>query len=321
MKKKPLVIAHRGASGYLPEHTLEGKALAFAMGPDFVELDAILTADNRVIVFHDHYLDAMTDVADRFPDRKRKDGRHYAVDFTLAEIKTLRLHERVNPDSGTAVYPGRFPAGSPVHFEIPTLEEEIALIQGLSKSMGVRMGIYLEPKGPAYHRREGKCIEDAVIGIFRDFGYTGRDSRCYIQSFEPDSIRYMRQTLKSDLTMVQLIGDNTWEETPGVDYYTMLTPAGLDEVSGYADLIGPWMNQIVVDRGKGIKPEYTKLVELARKRKMDVHPYTFRVDALPSYAKSFDDLLRMFFLEIGVDGIFTDFPDRASDFLKRAGLR
>ncbi|MBN2158055.1 MAG: glycerophosphodiester phosphodiesterase [Spirochaetes bacterium] len=321
MKKKPLVIAHRGACGYLPEHTLEGKALAFAMGPDFVELDAILTRDDRAIVFHDHYLDAMTDVAEKFPDRKRNDGWHYAVDFSLSEVKSLRLHERINPDTGTAVYPGRFPASSQVRFEIPTLEEEIELIQGLNTSMGRQVGIYLEPKGPAFHRKEGKCIEDAVINIFREFGYTGRDSRCYIQSFLPESIRYMKDTLKSDLTMVQLIGDSTWKETPGVDYYRMLTPEGLDQVAGYADLIGPWMNQIVRDAGTGREPEYTNLVELAHKRKLDVHPYTFRVDALPSYVKSFDDLLGIFFLKMGVDGIFTDFPDRASGFLKRSGLR
>ncbi|OHD63779.1 MAG: hypothetical protein A2176_14705 [Spirochaetes bacterium RBG_13_51_14] len=321
MKRKPIVIAHRGACGYLPEHTIAGKALAFAMGTDFVELDAVLTKDDRAIVFHDHYLNAMTDVADVFPGKKRKDGKFYAVDFTLEEIKELTIHERLHPDTGNAVYPGRFPKGSRINFGIPTLEEEIALVQGLNRSMRKDVGIYIEPKGPAYHRGEGKCIEDVVLDILKRYGYSSRDSRCYIQSFEPDSIRYMRNDLKSDLTMVQLIGDNTWEETPGVDYYRMMTPEGLDEVARYADLIGPWMNQIAVDEGKGREPMLTKLVAWAHERNMEVHPYTFRADALPSYAGSFDDLLEIFFVTISVDGVFTDFPDKVNDFLIRSGLR
>jgi glycerophosphoryl diester phosphodiesterase len=317
MNKKPIVIAHRGACGYIPEHTLAGKAMACAMGADFVELDAILTKDDRAIVFHDHYLDAMTDVADLFPGKNRKDGKYYAVDFTLKEVKELRIHERLDLTTGKPVYPNRFPAPSSIHFEIPTLEEEIELIQGLNKSMGKNTGIYIEPKGPAYHKREGKNIEQVVLDIFKQFGYSRRDSNCYIQSFEPDSIRYMRHALKSDLKMVQLIGDNTWEETPGVDYLRMRTPEGLDEVKRYADLIGPWMNQIVVEPKKGHEPEFTKLVEWAHDRNLEVHPYTFRADALPAYAKSFDELLEIFFFKMGVDGIFTDFADRAVDFLKR----
>ncbi len=317
MKKKPLVIAHRGASGYLPEHCLAGKALAFGMGADYVELDAILTRDDVPIVFHDHYLDAMTNVAELFPGRKRSDNRHYAVDFTLEEIKRLRLHERLDLETGIETHPGRFPAESITHFEIPTLEEEIDFIQGLNRSLGMDMGIYIEPKGPAYHRNEGKDIGKAVIEIFHRFGYRTRDSKCYIQSFEPDTIRYMRDTLKSDLKMVQLIGDITWEETPGVAYDRMLTPAGLDEVALYADLIGPWMNQVIVDNGKGNKPDCTSLVEWAHERNLEVHPYTFRADAMPSYVSNFDDLLEFFLIKMNVDGIFTDFPDKAVNFLKR----
>src|SRR5512137_2935649 len=125
MKKKPLVIAHRGACGYLPEHSLAGKALAFGMEADYVELDAILTRDDIPIVFHDHFLDAMTNVEEVYPKKKRKDGRHYAVDFTLEEIKKLRLHERLKLENGETAFPGRFPSGAKARFEIPTLEEEI----------------------------------------------------------------------------------------------------------------------------------------------------------------------------------------------------
>lgn len=320
MKKKPLIIAHRGACGYLPEQTLEGTALAFAMGADCIELDALLTRDDRAIVFHDHYLDSLTDVAERFPGRARGDGRHYAIDFTLEEIRQLCVRGRIDNDTGQPAYPGRFPDSPALRFRIPTLEEELALIRGLNRSMGLNVGIYLEPKGPAYHRSEGKSVEDVVLGIFREFGYTTRDSGCYIQSFEPESIRYMRETLKCDLAMVQLIGDNSWEETPGVDYMAMRTPGGMDEVARFADQVGAWINHIVIDPDDGSVPEITKLVEWAHERNMGIIPYTLKADDLPSYAKTFDDLLDLFLARIGVDGIFTDFPDRAADFVMRRGL-
>lgn len=320
MKRKPLIIAHRGACGYLPEQTLEGTALAFAMGADCIELDSLLTRDDRAIVFHDHYLDAMTDVADLYPGRARGDGRHYAVDFTLEETRELSLHARVDLATGRQTYPGRFPDSPGLRFRIPTLEEELALIRGLNKSMGLNVGIYLEPKGPAYHRREGKAVEDVVLGVFREFGYTARGSGCYIQSFEPASIRYMRDSLKSDLAMVQLIGDSSWEETPGVDYAAMITPEGFDEIARYADRIGVWTNHLAVEEGDGRPLRITKLAEWAHERDMQINPFTLRADALPPYAKTFDDLLELFLVRIGVDGIFTDFPDLAVDFVARRGL-
>jgi glycerophosphoryl diester phosphodiesterase len=320
MKRKPLIIAHRAACGYLPEQTLEGTALAFAMGADCVEFDSLLTRDNHAIVFHDHYLDAMTDVAGLFHGRARADGRHYAVDFTLDEIRQLSLGARIDLATGKKVYPDRFPDSPSLRFRIPTLEEELALIRGLNASMGRSVGVYLEPKGPAYHRREGKAVEDVVLDVFRKFGYTTRDSGCYIQSFEPDSIRYMRDTLKCDLTMVQLLGDSSWEETPGVDYAALMTPEGLDGIARYADLVGVWTNHLAVDGGKGRPPRITKLTEWAHERGMQIIPYTLRADALPSYANTFDDLLELFLVTIGVDGIFTDFPDLAKDFAVRRGL-
>ena len=108
---KPVVIAHRGASGYLPEHTLEAKVLAHAMGADFLEQDVVLTKDDVPIVMHDIQLETISDVARRFPDRQRTNGHYYALDFTVAEIKQLHANERINPKTGKAVYPNRFPLG------------------------------------------------------------------------------------------------------------------------------------------------------------------------------------------------------------------
>ena len=120
----PIVIAHRGASGYLPEHTLEAKALAHGQAADFIEQDVVLTKDDVPVVLHDVHLDAVCDVADRFPERRRDDGRFYALDFTLAELRTLRFSERRDPQTGRQVFPGRFPAGTGT-FRIATLAEEL----------------------------------------------------------------------------------------------------------------------------------------------------------------------------------------------------
>ena len=121
-----IVIAHRGASGYLPEHTLPAKAMAYAQGADYLEQDLVMTKDDHLVVLHDHYLDRVTDVADRFPDRARKDGRYYAIDFTLDEIKSLKFTEGFDIENGKKVqtYPGRFPMGKS-DFRVHTFEEEI----------------------------------------------------------------------------------------------------------------------------------------------------------------------------------------------------
>lgn len=310
-----LIIAHRGASAYLPEHTLASKVMAYAMGADYIEQDIAITKDDRAIVIHDHYLDTVTNVAEVFPDRKRDDGRYYVVDFTLEEIKQLRAFERIDLESGEAVYPGRFPTDAAVPFEIPTLEEEIELIQGLNKSTGRNVGIYPELKAPWFHTQEGKEIGPIVLGILEDYGYTDRDAKCYVQCFDPDYLRSLREDLGTRLKLVQLIADNSWNETPDVDYDTMLTPEGLDEIAEYAEGVGPWMNFIVVDNGEGNEPEFTDFVQLAHKRGLAVHPYTFRADSLPSYASDLEELFEIFLLDLGVDGVFTDFPDRGVTFI------
>ncbi len=155
------VIAHRGAPGYLPEHTLAGVAMAHAMGADYIEQDVVLSRDGELLVLHDLTLDAVTDVAERFPGRERQDGRFYALDFDLAEIRTLRVHERRRAD-GEPAFPGRF-ARSDVTFRVPTLREEIALIQGLNRSTGRDVGVYVEPKSPAWHRAEGRDLLAACL--------------------------------------------------------------------------------------------------------------------------------------------------------------
>jgi len=308
-KSKVIVIAHRGASGYMIEHTLVAKAMAHTMNPDYIEQDVVLTKDNVPIVIHDHFLDTVTDVAKIFPKRKRADGRYYAIDFTIKEIKELTLHERTDLKTKKAIFPKRFPVKSIVKFRIPTLPEEIELIQGLNKSRNKNIGIYVELKAPWFHKKEGKNIEKIVLGVLKKYGYSDEKSNCYIQCFDPASLKYLKYKLKTKLKLVLLIADNSWNETPGVDYSKMLTAKGLKEISKYADGIGPWLNQLLKD-GK-------QIVSNAHQAGLVVHPYSFRSDDLPNEFSSFDALLKKFIYNYKIDGLFTDFPDKVVKFLKK----
>jgi len=186
LKTRPLIIAHRGASAYLPEHSIAGKALALGMGADFLEQDIIASRDSELIVFHDLFLEGMTDVALKFPNRARDDGHFYCIDFDLAEIRTLGLHERVEPATGESVFPGRFPvsAGS---FLIPTLEEELSFVEGLRQSTGRSIGVYPEIKSPDWHTNHGMDLGGAILKTLSNGGILKRINRCMCNALMPTS--------------------------------------------------------------------------------------------------------------------------------------
>lgn len=305
----PVVIAHRGASGYLPEHTLPAKALAHAQGADFIEQDVVLTRDGVPVVLHDIHLDRSTDVAEVYPDRARDDGRWYAIDFSRDELRRLRAWERRDA-TGAAAFPRRFPAG-PGLSPVPTLAEEIAFIDGLNLSSGRQAGLYIELKDSAFHAREGQDLPAAVVGVLQATGWLTRREQVILQSFEPPVLERLRGEFGVDLPLVQLIGENDWAEPGAPDYDFLRTDAGLDAVAAYADGIGPWLMQLYKGRDADGRPRVTNLAARARARGLAVHPYTFRADQLPPGIDSFDDLHRLFIIELGVDGIFTDFPDRS----------
>ena len=313
MKSKPLIIAHRGASGYLPEHTLPAKALAYGQGADYLEQDLVATRDGRVIVSHDIHLDRVTDVALRFPERVREDGRFYARDLELEEIRTLNVTERVGAD-GKAVFPGRFPVASG-RFRISTFEEELCMIQGLNAASGRQVGIYPEIKAPAWHRKEGVDLSVLALGILDEFGYRTRSDSVFLQCFDQDETQRIRRELKSDLKLIQLIADPSWNESSS-DYRTMLTRDGLRDLAGFVDGIGPWLNQLYELQAVDGCPVSTGVAAGAQAAGLEVHPYTFRADALPPGFGSFDALMRFFVEELGVDGLFTDFPDKTATFLR-----
>ena len=234
---RPLVIAHRGASGYLPEHTLVAVTLAHGQGADFIEQDTVLTRDNVPVVLHDVHLDTVTNVADLFPERARQDGRFYAIDLTLKEIKQLDVNERIDLKTGNPVFPSRFPVGKS-SLKIPTLAEEIELIQGLNQTTGRNAGIYVEVKSPAWHRQQGKDISRHVLDIVAKYGYVDKSSSAFIQCFDPNETKRMRTVLNCQLRLIQLIGNNSWNEA-NVDFDQMRSLEGLQEIASYADGIGP----------------------------------------------------------------------------------
>jgi len=303
---RPLVIAHRGASGYLPEHTLAAKALAYGQGADFLEQDVVLSKDGVPVIFHDTHIDTTTDVAKKFPGRQRADGRFYALDFTLAELKQLNLTERFSPKTGKAAFPRRFPVGVG-SFSVVTLEEEIRFIQHLNRSTGRNVGIYPELKAPAWHRQEGRDLASAVLPILRKYGYDAKDSACFVQCFELAEIKRLRGELAWKGKLIMLLGGKG--KGPGETDFTYLqTDAGLAELAKLVDGIGPPIGSVVTGKSPAER-QVTDLATRARKVGLVSHPYTLRADELPKCVTSVDELVKALFDEAKVDGLFTDFPD------------
>lgn len=302
----PAVIAHRGASAYLPEHTLEAKAMAYAMGADFLEQDIVLSSDDVPVVLHDTHIDTVTDVATRFPDRKRADGRYYALDFTLAELKQLRVTERFHVKTGKPYYPNRFPTDSG-HFEIVTLEEELEFIAGLNRSTGRKVGIYPEIKQPNWHRKQGHDISSIVLPILDKFGYRTKDDLCWLQCFEIAEVKRIRTELGWQGRLVMLLSGGG-KSADGTDFPHFRTEPGLAELASIVDAIGPSIGSIITGKSPEDR-QITDLVKHAHAAKLSVHPYTLRVDQLPKTVRSADDLMNLLFRDAGVDGLFTDFPD------------
>jgi glycerophosphoryl diester phosphodiesterase len=311
MGEHKLVIAHRGASGYLPEHTAEAKALAHAMGADYIEQDVVITRDGVPVVLHDVTLDTVTDVAKVFPDRHRDDGRYYVIDFTLEEIERLKVTERINLKTGKAVFPHRFPIWSG-DFRIATLADELALIAGLNHSTGRTAGVYAEVKSPAWHRQQGSDCSRIVVETLAKAGYRGLDAAAFIQCFDFKELRRIREELGCDLPLVQLIGDGASGDAPD-GYDELCSPAGLQTLAGFAQGIGPSMSRVLhFDGGKSTVAELT---HLAHDAGLVVHPYTLRKDSLPK-GVSADALCEALFVDANVDGAFTDFPDHTGQWLR-----
>ncbi len=290
----PIVIGHRGASGYLPEHTTESAVMAHMMECDYIEQDCVISRDGVPIVMHDITLDDLTDVATVFPDRKQADGHWYVFDFTVAELRQLRLTERRSPgrawkDKGT-----RFPLelGS---FRISTLAEHLQLIQGLNQSRGRTAGVYVEVKEPKKHRAAGIDASTQILKVLAEYGYDAADDAIFLQCFDKDEVIRIRNELKSLLPLIYLLG-----KAPTAD--------DIKDAAGFCDGLGV-LYTLVVSGADGEQPVITDLVDTAHQHGLQVHVWTFRTDALPAFAKSGEQLLEWLAVGAGVDGIFADQPD------------
>lgn len=302
MKLNKIVIAHRGASGYLPEHTLASKAMAFAMDADYLEQDIVLSKDTVPIVIHDIHLETVTNVKDVYPNRKRADGKYYVIDFTFDELQKLDVYERFNPETKEAVFPKRFPLKKS-KFKLHSLQDEIEFIQGLNKSTEKNIGIYPEIKEPKFHKNEGFDISKIVLEILSNYGYKTKKDNCILQCFDSDELKRIRFDLKSELFLVQLIEFEDEENK-------------LEEFTTYADGIGPWYKQIIKGKDTNGVWQISNLVKNAHKNNLKVHAYTFRADKLDGFT-TFNELLHVALFDANIDGVFTDFPDKTVKFINK----
>ena len=298
--KKITVVAHRGASGYLPEHTLASKAMAHTMNADYIEQDLVLSKDDIPIVIHDILLDDVTNVLEKYPNRKREDGKYYVIDFTFEELKSLEVTERFDSKTGLQIYPNRFPKEKS-SFRLHSLQDEIELIQGLNKSTGKHIGIYPEIKNPEFHHKNGKDISKIVLDILTKYGYSTKNDQCILQCFDAQELERIRNQLQSELFLVQLM--EFPEQKNLLEFY-----------ASYADGIGPWYKHLIFSKTTtGFS--FTSLVEEAHKFDLVVHPYTFREDNLDEF-DSFQQMIDVIIHQAGADGGFTDFPDRMKEILE-----
>ena len=308
------MIAHRGACGYLPEHTSEAKALAYGQRADFLEQDIVTAGDGTLLVLHDIYLERVTDVARRFPHRCREDGHYYAIDFTAHEVQALAVHERAETGGDRAAYPGRFPMGRG-RFRVATLRDELELVAGLNAATGRCVGIYPEIKEPAWHASHGVDLGATLLDELHRHGYRDAKSSVYVQCFEASELKRLRNERATQLPLVQLL-----DHRP--EHQALLQGDGLDEVATYADALGvPWPSLFdsYDEHRRTLNP--SQLYKRARELDLGLHPYTFRRERLAPFASSLDQLLTLYLRDLPVDGLFCDFPDVAVRVRDALGAR
>ncbi len=312
----PIIIGHRGACGYRPEHTLASYELAIEMGADYIEPDIVSTQDGILIARHENNISETTDVSERpeFANRKTTkiiDGQSvtswFTEDFTLAEIKTLRAKERLPFRNHS------FDGQS----EIPTLQEVIDLAKTKSAETGRAIGIYPETKHPTYFDSIHLSLEEPLVALLHANGYTSSDDPIFIQSFEVENLKQLKEM--TNLPLVQLLAQT--EKRPydfivkgdSRTYGDLTSPEELAQIAGYAEAIGPDKRLIVpAIQGTRLQPA-TSLINEAHAVGLRVHSWTFRDEKqylAPEYNGNSEAEYEQFF-QLGIDGVFSDFPDTA----------
>lgn len=317
MATDPIIIAHRGASGERPEHTLAGYERAIDQGADFIEPDLVLTKDGVLVVRHENEIGGTTDVASHpeFADRKATktiDGEQitgwFTEDFTLAELRALRARERL-PEVRTANR--RFDG----LYQVPTFEEVLKLIDAKNAETRRRIGVYPETKHPSYFAYIGLPHEATLLALLDRYGYTSPDDPVFIQSFEVDNLKALR--VKTRLRLVQLVdAQGSPADHPETSYADMLTSEGMKQIARYANAIGANGTLIVAPDGRD-----TGFVARAHNAGIQVHMWTLRAENMflppalrlgddPAAHGNFAAAVRAL-VATGVDGFFTDFPGLA----------
>jgi len=319
---RPLVIGHRGAPGYRPEHTLASYRLAAELGADYIEPDLVSTKDGVLVARHEPEIGGTTNVADHpeFASRKKTkviDGIKFTgwftEDFTLKELKTLRAKERI-PDIRPANT--RFDG----KFEIPTFQEVLDLRAQLSRKLHRQIGVYPETKHPSYFRSIGLPIEPGLVRALSRNGLNRKGAPVFVQSFEIGNLQALNHVLK--VPLVQLLDEPDLHPAGDPNqpsYAEMATPAGLRKIATYADGVGPWKNYIIPRTADDSSGKPTSFVKDAHRAGLVVHPYTFRRENtfVPRELRSssepagIGDLVSEIrqFIRAGVDGFFTDNAD------------
>jgi glycerophosphoryl diester phosphodiesterase len=321
---RPLIIGHRGAAGYRPEHTLASYELAARMGADYVEPDLVSTKDGVLVARHEPEIGGTTDVADHpeFAARrttKSLDGvpttGWFAEDFTLRELKTLRAKERLPQlRQHNTIFDGRY--------EIPTFQEVMDLVKRLSRELHRDIGIYPETKHPTYFRKQGRALEPKLVDALNRNGLNRPGAKVFVQSFEVSNLKALNRQLRVPLIQLTSATGAPFDFTDTGDprtYADLVTAQGLREVASYADGIGPDKLQVIPRDAAGNLAAPTTLVRDAHAAGLKVHPYTFRVENnfLPTNLRSSADPADSgnLFAELGayfaagVDGVFTDNTD------------
>ena len=321
-----LVVGHRGAAGYRPEHTRASYELAARMGADYIEPDVVSTRDGVLVTRHENDISGTTDVEahPEFAERrttKTIDGRSitgwFTEDFTLAELRTLRAEERL-PDlrDENTLYDGLY--------QVPTLDEVLALRADLSRELGRDIGVYVETKHPTYFDSIGLSLEEPLMADLREAKLDKSRSPVFIQSFETSNLRELDDA-GVRVPLVQLIGGSgaPYDLVAKGDQRTydhLASAEGLAEIATYADGVGPDKNRVIPVGPDEALGEPTGLVDDAHEVGLLVHPYTFRNEnsflppALQDAGEAPDDYGRALdehraFWEAGIDGMFTDNPD------------
>jgi glycerophosphoryl diester phosphodiesterase len=322
-----LIIAHRGASGERPEHTLAAYDRAIEQGADYVEPDLVLTKDGVLVARHENEISETTDVADRpeFAERratKTIDGVEmtgwFTEDFTLAELRMLRARERL---------PRLRPANTAFDglYQVPTFEEIIRLVRAREAETGRTIGIYPETKHPSYFASIGLPHEAPLLELLARYGYDSAEDALFIQSFEVGNLVALNG--KTNVRLIQLV-DATGHpaDRPDVSYAEITSAQGLALVAVYADGIGPAKDMVIARNADGSLGQSTGLVARAHAAGLDVHPWTFRREnyflpanlgagADPAGVGDLASEMRAFIAE-GVDGLFTDNPVVAAGMLR-----